>query len=498
MTGSKAMMSGLIAMLMVACSPVAEHGSVGAAPPVTRLDTSPAQGVVEPVSRIEGLTLEVRPLPDGAEALDVWLGAIAGADRSVDIKTFIFRADPVGRVFEDALLSAADRGVEVRILLDDFFHRWEGGDLSRLDAHPNIAVRLFNPHSRALPAPLGFVAEFPRVNRRMHNKMMIVDDSRAIVGGRNIADEYFLKDPETYFTDFDLWIEGRDVGRFSTIFEAYWTDDLSIPASRTGRARGGGRVQISTGSGRFRDDAPPSVTSVQARAPLFRTEATVHTDPPDRIRGAPQTATGEVERAFLSGLAAARSEVLIVTPYLIPETHGAQLLEDLAERGVRVTILTNSHGSTNHPSVHAGYMRYRRGLLEAGVRIHEFRGGAVREFRGKEGEHRASVVMHTKLAVIDRRTSLIGSPNFDPRSLQQNTEILMRLEDPMLAGWLADRYMRVAERYAFQLTVGASGEEEWVYRDGETLKRRTREPLGSAMDSAVTTFFRLFPFDQYL
>lgn len=502
MTGRRAcavmMRIALIAWL-AGCSPVATTRDQAAGIDATRLDSGLETWRPAPVSRLEGLSLRVTPLAYGAQALNVWLDAIDSAQRSINIKTFIFRSDPVGLAFEQALLDAADRGVRVRLLLDDFFHRWERGDTSRLASHPNIDVRLFNPHSVDVPAPIGFLADFSRVNRRMHSKMILIDEGQAIIGGRNIADEYFLKDPTTYFSDFDILVEGQDVRRFESLFRSFWTDELSVPISRMRRAEPDDGLRLSTLSApRIALRRERSRPRSRSPGPTFNTRATLHADPPERILGTTEALSGEVESAFLSALAAARSDVLVVTPYLIPEAHGARLLETLAGRGVTVTILTNSHASTNHPSVHAGYMRYRQWLLRAGVRIFEFRGGAVRAFEDGDARYLPSVVMHAKLAVIDRQTSLIGSPNFDPRSLRQNAELLLRLEDPALATWLHDRYADAAVRYGFRVTIGESGAEEWEYLDGEDLKRRSREPLGSALDSAVTSFFRLFPFDRYL
>ncbi|WP_316648283.1 phospholipase D-like domain-containing protein [Ovoidimarina sediminis] len=497
MTGLQMALVGVLAAAIAACSPLSERSAARPGPPTSRLDSDLPHGAVEPVSRLEGIALEVKPLPDGPEALDAWLEALAEATQSIDIKTFIFRSDPVGLAVQDALLAAADRGVRVRVLLDDFFHRWEGGDLSQLGAHPNVTLRLFNPHSRALPAPLGFFAEFPRLNRRMHSKMLLIDGNLAIVGGRNIADEYFLKDPDTYFTDFDIRIEGADVGRFSAVFEAFWQDDLSARYRESERSGKDENLLLSTRS-EPHGAAPGEDAASHRNLPTFKARASLHADPPARIRAAQSGQAGAVEAAFLTALSTARSDVFIVTPYLIPEPHGARLLEALTARGVSVTILTNSHASTNHPSVHAGYMRYRQRLLNAGVGIHEFRGHAVRRYEEGGVAYHPKVVMHTKLAVIDRTVSLIGSPNFDPRSLQQNAELLMRIESPALAAWLLDRYRRVAERYGYRLKIAPDGAELWEYRDRNGIRRRSSEPVGSFMDGAVTTFFRLFHFDQYL
>lgn len=448
-------------------------------------------------TRMQDLALRASPLPDGAQALETWLAAIGSARETIRLKTFIFRRDPVGRRIETALLSAADRGVRVELLLDDFFHRLEGGDLSRLDAHSNVTVRLFNPYGRALPAPVQMALEHPSAGRRMHNKMLLVDDRLSIIGGRNVADEYFRRDPEYYFADFDLLVEGPGVARLAPAFDHFWQDPLSVPLHKVHPARAEAAIRLSTAS------APAAPLSVAGPGPgprpgtSFEARASLHWDAPDRVRGGGSGGRGEVEQSFLSALAGARREVLIVTPYLIPEAHGARLLADLAARGVEVRILTNSHASTNHPSVHAGYRRYRRQLLEAGVQIHEFRGNVIGAFRQAESDYRPEVVMHAKLAVIDRRVSLVGSPNFDPRSLQQNTEILMRLDSAQLAEWMIGRYGDMMRRYSFALSLGEDGKERWM-EPGSKTRRRATEPVGAFIDGAVTTFFQLIPFDQHL
>lgn len=442
-------LGAILALVLAACAPLPQTPASGRATSST-LDSYP----VRPAT--------VRPLTSGPEALRVWLKEIDGARSRVDLMTYIMRADRSGRAVAQALLSAADRGVKVRVLVDDAFMAMKDDRMGGLARHPNVELRAFNPFSRFVPALVGYVLDNARVNRRMHNKVLIVDAGTAILGGRNIGDEYFGQDPDMGFADLELLVRGPVVADMSAGFDIYWNDRRAVPYQRLRpeRVRGSGKALF--------DDAPdalalnagkPSVAAQGSHAALVRYVM----DDPEKLqaRGHVLRGSTNVGRALFGAIRAARREVLIVTPYFVPQDLGTDLLRSLLDRGVKVTVVTNSLAATNHPIAHGSYAQYRNRLAALGVTFLETRvdGGSWLDPGLDPAPGR--MVLHTKLVVIDRRTVLIGSPNFDPRSLRLNTESLLEVVSPALAERLADDWARIAEHAAYAVTIGASGLPHW-------------------------------------
>jgi len=408
--------------------------------------------------------------------------------------------------------------VRVRVLLDDVGARADDETLLRLDAHDHIEIRLFNPVASRSFRGLGMVGDFARVNRRMHNKAYVADNQAAILGGRNIGDEYFEASGEVAFGDLDVLTIGPAVGDVSTAFDRYWNAPASIPVSallaRSGDAAGLAALRAELAAFIETQRDSPYVTQATAQlgeqmaagaAGYYWGKARLLYDDPAKISRAPDDTTGHLLPQFAHGGAQAQNELLILSPYFIPGEAGVAWLRALVTRGVRVTVLTNSLAATDVGAVHAGYQRYRKPLLEGGVRLYELKPDAIEYSHAKHekkgvGSSRAS--LHAKTFVSDRRAVFIGSLNLDPRSIQLNTEIGLVCESPALAGELAGRLERNLDRIAWRLEriVDASGATRiaWVETSPEGVRQRLEEPEVSAWRKFSVWFLGLLPIESQL
>jgi len=437
---------------------------------------------------------------------------IDAAERTLDLQYFIFRGDETGRLLTDGLLRAADRGVRVRVLVDDGDTLTGDEQISALDTHPNVQVRIFNPfayrgHSR-LRRGLEFMFHASRLDYRMHNKLLVVDNAVALVGGRNIGNQYFQMDPESQFADDDVLAAGPIAVRLSATFDEFWNSPFAIPAAaldrhqssahalteRRGRAAGRSEQQMQTLNSDGIDYAArvasgePYAGVLSGRLPLVWAQAEVVSDSPDKKNIESGNRRGRLmARSVLKAAGAAQSEVLIVTPYLVPAADEFALLRNLRMRQVQVRILTNSLESTPDPVAQAGYVKYRIPLLKEGVELHELRAllGNTR------GSGQTAVVsrygnygLHAKLFVFDREKLFIGSMNFDQRSKHLNTEIGVIIDSPELAQQTAMRFERMVQpgnAYALSWHTPGTGSSllAWDSEENGNAVEYTREPARS-------------------
>jgi putative cardiolipin synthase len=437
---------------------------------------------------------------------------IDAAERTLDLQYFIFRGDETGRLLTDALLRAADRGVRVRVLVDDGDTVAGDEQIMALDAHPNVQVRVFNPFAYRGHSTLRRVLEFSlhasRLDYRMHDKLMVVDNAVALVGGRNIGNQYFQMDPDSQFADDDVLAAGPIAVRLSATFDEFWNSQFAIPAAaldrhqrsakaltaRRGRAAERSEQQLQTLKTDGIDYAArvasgePYAGVLAGRLPLVWAQAEVVSDSPDKKNIESGDRRGRLmARSVLQAARAAQSEVLIVTPYLVPATDELALLQDLRKRQVQVRILTNSLESTPDPVAQAAYRQYRDPLIEEGVELHELRAllGNTR------GSGQTAVVsrygnygLHAKLFVFDREKLFIGSMNFDERSKHLNTEIGVIIDSPELAQQTAMRFenmVQPANAYALARHAVGTGSAQLVWDsqvDGNAVEY-TREPARS-------------------
>lgn len=381
-----------------------------------------------------------RLLSEGPEAFAVRAGSAGVAERSVDVQTYIWRGDLTGLFLAHQLLQAADRGVKVRLLIDDMDARARSAGFAALEYHDNISVRLFNPF-RSRRGWLGFVTEgissFRRINHRMHNKSWIADNRVAVVGGRNLGDEYFDASEQVNFIDLDFVMVGPVVRDISASFDRYWNSSSAYPIETLD-----GPAVNAAALSRFRaalaEAAQQANTSRYAEAlrkddsvsRLAEGEWSVEwTDRYQFVADDPLKATlhendprrSEVMRTVAPLLRDAQRELRIVSPYFVPGRQGAALLRSLAAAGREVRILTNSLAANDVAAVHGGYSRYRRRLLAAGVHMWELKPTTTKKARVRVlGKSIAS--LHTKALSVDGHSLFVGSYNLDPRSTWLNCE----------------------------------------------------------------------------
>jgi putative cardiolipin synthase len=459
-----------------------------------------------------------RPLQSGVDALLARMVLAEAAERSLDVQYYIWHHDLTGRYFADALLRAADRGVRVRVLLDDVGARADDENLLSLGAHPNIEIRLFNPVASRSFRSVGMLTDFSRVNRRMHNKSFIADNQHAILGGRNIGDEYFGAQSEVAFGDLDVLTVGPGVSDVSEAFDRYWNAPAAIPiAALLGRSGESSRLdtlraELAAFIEAQRDS--PYVTRSKSQLAEMMAAGTdgffwgkghLLYDDPSKISRAPEDTEGHLLPQFANLGERVQKELLIVSPYFIPGNSGVAWMGGLVKRGVRVTVLTNSLAATDVGAVHAGYQRYREALLEAGVRLYELKPDAIEHERAKSGKggisgSRAS--LHAKTFVFDRRAVFIGSLNLDPRSIQLNTEIGVVCESAPLAEELAGKLEQNLDRIAWRLEriVDGSGPARiaWIETSAEGVRQRLEEPGVSTWRKVTVWFLGLLPIESQL
>jgi putative cardiolipin synthase len=427
-----------------------------------------------------------RLLPNGLDAFVARTTLIELAEQTLDLQYYIFHADTTGSLVIDRLIAAADRGVRVRLLLDDWGTlEKKDDDVAGLDAHPNIEVRLFNPyrHRSRLLRLVELLTSFTRVNRRMHNKQLIADGIAVVLGGRNIGDEYFSLG-ELDFQDLDVLAGGPVAGQSSRSFEAYWNSHFAVPMAQLGKFAPDAATFV-TRRQQLRDRCEQLHETQYARAlagsalarelqahelHLDWADAKVIADPPEKL----SKPVGTRSATYLGGqispyVRAARSDLLVVSPYFVPRKQGVAFFAERQRDGVSVRVLTNSLAATDVWLVHAGYMKYRRPLLDEGVRLYELRpeaasaGRAAARPRAKAliGSSRAS--LHGKTLVFDRTSVFIGSVNLDPRSLELNTEDGVLVDSAELAGQVAELFERWASpTLAYEVTRGANGGLHWT------------------------------------
>ncbi|RVT40644.1 phospholipase D family protein [Rheinheimera sediminis] len=405
----------------------------------------------------------VRLLGDGQEALLARLALIARAQTQLDLQVYILKTDSSANLILQALLQAADRGVLVRLLVDDFGSAQQDDRLASLASHPNIAVRLFNP-SRSRQLPLAdLLFSFSLQSRRMHNKLMLADNSLAILGGRNIGDEYFTATANASFHDADILTGQAFAARLQHAFGLYWHHALSVPveAIRPGvqpNAYQELRTQLPI-------TAAQSTLVVQAGEYNHKVleqlrygakvEGYILLDHPDKVLRPSADKVGHLVPAMQQVLSGVKQSALMVSAYFVPQPELIKKFEQWIAEGASVTVLTNSLAATDVAAVHAGYAPFRQSLLDAGVGLWEFKPdskkGGSRVATAVTGSSKAS--LHAKTFVFDQRYLFIGSLNLDPRSVSINTEIGILLDAPKHAAEVTAAINKLLPYRAYQLVL---------------------------------------------
>jgi putative cardiolipin synthase len=467
-----------------------------------------------------------RLLAEGVDGFLVRAEMAAAAEKTLDLQYFIIQNDSTGKLLMDTVLRAADRGVRVRMLIDDSDDLMRDKPIIALTAHKNIEIRVFNPfYARGVFDFLRypeFLFSGTRLNYRMHNKVFIADNAIAVLGGRNVGDEYFQASSRTEFGDFDVLAAGPIVKQVSKSFDAYWNSALAIPVEALTLIKPDVKqldaYRSELADNRTKMDGSIYLRRLAANDPLARVIANGASftwaksellyDSPEKSKVEAGEESGRLLRRKLGeAIRDVKSELVVVSPYLVPGDGGIKLLSDLRNRGVRVRILTNSLASTDMPIVHAGYQHYRVPMLKEGVELYE-----VRPLLGNPGSGGGSIkspssgqfALHAKVFVLDRRRVFIGSMNFDRRSLHLNTEIGVLIESPELARQVLARFDAIAQPanayVPFLKEPNATGQRQLAWRtmeDGKPVESGI-EPMGDLLRGVKTELLSLLPIDDLL
>ncbi len=433
-------------------------------------------------------TSGVVPLADGEAAFAARLLLADTAAASIDLRIYIWQKDITGLLLLDAMKRAADRGVRVRLLLDDNGIAGLDPVLAELNEHPNVEIRLFNPFIYRRFRAVSYLLDFSRVNRRMHNKSMTVDGVVAIVGGRNVGDNYFSQDKEQNFFDLDVVALGPAAREVDEDFDRYWASEPVVPAEAILPAppADGDALESLVAPLRSATGAEHFLRAVENSSLMARLKdgargfewvpVTLVSDDP--AKGLGKAAEAELMAAqLLKLLREPDSEIGLVSAYFIPGDRLAEVLSDWARDGIRVRTLTNAQEATDVLPVHSGYVAYRDRLLDAGVELWELKSeqeeASLRRQFGLVGAHSSS--LHAKSFLVDRDRIFIGSFNFDPRSARLNTEMGYLIESPALAGRLAQEFDDTLDHSAYQVRRAPDGDLEWVEasKDGSVIVHDT-------------------------
>jgi len=447
----------------------------------------------------------LRLVTDNVEAFALRAAAARRAERSLDLQYYYWKHDLTGGLLAREVLAAADRGVRVRLLLDDVNAWGRDTNYRALDRHPNIEVRLFNPlrcREGALLRGIEMVLRFWSVNRRMHHKAWIADGRMLLMGGRNIGDAYFDAAEASNFRDMDVLAFGPAVGQAEQIFDSYWNSAAVAPIrdlpdwlerAELGLFRRRLEKLFASGRGdaylKAADEAMD--TLVAERGMHWCSDAEVVSDPPEKaLSKEPQ---GWLLRRIISAITSAKKSVQITSPYFIPLDSGARLLAKLAGSGVSISVLTNSLAATDVTAAYGAYMRFRKPLLAAGVRLFELRALGGRKDVSLLGSRGAS--LHTKAFVVDGEKGFVGSFNFDPRSVSLNTEMGLFFDNAGLAREMQTVFCaETTAKHSFRL--GMDGDRV-VWRDGE-LPPAEQEPDAGVRRRLTAAAVSMLPLESQL
>ena len=454
-----------------------------------------------------------RLMPGGDFALNTRLELARRAERTLDVQYYQIHDDETGRYLMRALRDAALRGVRVRVLMDDLYTSGEDALLLALAATPNVELRLFNPFPAGRGSMLArFSAslfDFSRVNRRMHNKLFIADGAMAVAGGRNIGNEYFTQTAGANFIDLDTFVAGALVPRLASLFDQYWNSEYVRPietvvASDAPREERQRRFEELTGPQSTPPPRPPAPNDVLGYSPMVEdlkagkldliwTRAEAYADAPERVigkqvsyGGIPLLDVDSVRYNVIEQIRRGRSDVTIVSPYLIPGKGGLEAMREVRGRGMKISVITNSLAATDEPVVHTGYRRYREDMLKLGAEIYELSSQRTRRsvrlglFGTQIGR------LHAKSAVIDGRTLFVGSMNFDPRSDVHNTEIGLIIFSREMAQQVLKLIEVLKQQGAYKVRFAPGTERiEWVSEEAGVEQVLTSEPDSTLWDRVM-------------
>ncbi len=452
----------------------------------------------------------IKLIGNGEEALAARIALAEAAEQTIDAQYYLLHNDLTGQVFAWSLLEAADRGVRVRLLLDDMDTKSYDAATAALDSHENIEIRLFNPFWRDQSLLAAGLTDFKRINRRMHNKSMTADNAMSIVGGRNVGDEYFLAEREMNYSDLDVLVAGPVVGEVSKNFDDYWNSTFAVPAKAVvgepedlslDQARDRldeiiGDARETKYAGAVRKAGEQNLTRSTLR--LDWVPAKLYSDPPSKAAGADNDEE-ILASQLVSYFAGAQSKVEIVSAYFVPQKRGTSWLTELEARGVEVSVVTNSLASNDVPPVYAHYAKNRRALLEGGVDLYELKPDANQERKRGVFWGQSQSGLHAKAFTVDDRYLFVGSFNWDPRSVNINTEMGILIESPEVTTRASKALKQAVKAETFAVRLEEDDRLTWTENDPDGTRRiYYYEPTGSFWDHFMAGFYGILPIGSQL
>ncbi len=522
MSASRIILPLSVLLALSACAQLPTNYPIEATTAITETDST-ALGM-RSAAKLEGHPGEsmLIPLIDGVDAFYARTALVTAAERSIDVQYFLWHDDVTGKVLLKYILDAADRGVRVRLLLDDLANEALDPEFYALDTHPNISIRLFNPFPTRGFKYIDFFTHTRRINRRMHNKSFTVDNQFTILGGRNIGDKYFDAMEDTNFYDVDVLGTGPLVEKVSNQFDKYWNHETAVPIYAFGHNTATvedlerTRVELSEfknshKNSRYADDVRASSLIgfvSEGRFPAYFGVAEVIYDDPDKGLVNPPGDFVIKMDLIVPYLENLRHELILVTPYFVPRDDGVDALIGFVENGTTVDVVTNSFAATDSGVVHAGYSRYREALLAGGVELFEVKPDSRRDRREGSVAFDSEASLHSKVFIFDQEIVYIGSLNLDPRSIDINTEVGVMFHSPEMARVWAIELDDSRLDHVYELELVRSPEEsrgeftyftwdiEWVEHVDDDVIQHKKEPNLSGWDKFILFFQGLVPEGQ--
>ena len=452
-------------------------------------------------------------LGDGVDALAMRYVLAQRAERTIDAMYYVIKGDAAGSVLILALLDAADRGVRVRVLVDDAELPAYDRGITALGGHPNVEIRIFNPFARSSPLWLNALTDFRRITRRMHNKAFVADNRVAVIGGRNIADEYFGASPEVMFADADVGCVGPLVSEVSAMFDWYWNHRLAVPVTSLAKspedpdaALEALRAKMQETRATLKDgpyaaalaNAVQDTLGITAQEVQWRGYEFVYDSPDKGLKHRPENLDPLITPRLLEIARTTEEELIILTPYFVPRKEAMALFRELRGRDVTVRVITNSLASTNQVLVHSGYAPARKRLLGMGVELYEINPTAEDLARARDGVTAGAGTLHGKLFIYDRKKVFVGTFNVDPRSAYINTEMGVLIHDAARATDWTTEILDALPAQTYRVSMNDKAALRWTTEvDGEVVVYK-REPETGFWKRFRVNLLRLLPIKDQL
>ncbi len=503
----------LLAALTGCALPSLEGRSHSEALPLEQARDTAIGRAVDPLAQQHPGLSGIYPLFDPHDAYAARALLAFAAQKTLDVQYYIWRGDTTGTLMLGMLMQAAERGVRVRLLIDDNGITGLDDTLAAINAHPNIEVRLFNPFVLRWPKPLGFLTDFSRLNRRMHNKSFTVDNQVTIIGGRNVGDEYFGATQDILFADLDVMAIGAVVQEVSKDFDLYWASQSAYPINRLVKTESSQTLaafqeqlqdaEVQPRAKKYQQILRESnlvSALVQGQLDFQWARTTMISDDPAKALG-PVSPEKLLVWQMDELLGKPAHQVDLVSSYFVPTAAGVRAFEGLMQRpGMQIRVLTNSLAATDVTAVHAGYAKRRRALLEAGVQLFELRPTMDKPTRHGSGPFGSSgSALHAKTFAVDGKRLFVGSFNFDPRSVNLNTELGFIIESPEMAQALSRSFEQVLPYRSYRVELDDKGELVWIQLNEDGTQRRfTSEPDASIWRRAGVGVLSVLPIEWLL